>query len=592
MNGFIPDDKVEEIKKRTDIVELVSEYVTLKKAGRNFLGICPFHSEKTPSFTVNREKQMYYCFGCGEGGQIFTFLMKMSNMTFPEAARHLAKKTGVVIPERTMTQKERLQYGIREKINNINEMATVYFVSNIFSPAGQRARDYLKVRGISDDIVREFRLGYAGGGWRTLKNFFDQKHIPLEIIIQAGLVVSKNETDGEAGSYDRFRERLIFPIEDESGRVIAFGGRVIGNGEPKYLNSPETPVFSKGKNLYGLHRGKESIRKNGYAVLVEGYFDLIALWNVGITNVVATLGTALTKEQVELIRRYTGRIVVLFDPDEAGRKALERSLQLFLAGGLQTKVVVLPERYDPDDFVRKFGRKSLEEIISNAPSMVDYYVENIVGARATLEEKRDAVREALSFVSSLDDAIERNLFLKKISEKLGIDEEVLKREASRTLDMPSQETRTVEKTEVRFDRLEFSLILAMLEHPEMIAQIEEAMVLDYFLSEDLKKLGGNIMSFVKTRGGKAVASSFPDCLDNGPLKKLILRSLLDNSADNEGIMPRYVSDTIKQIKRKWCKRRNKALIKELLSAQEKGDSDLCSRLLLEKERLLQEEKLI
>ncbi|HLE18777.1 MAG TPA: DNA primase, partial [Syntrophales bacterium] len=404
MNGFIPDDKIEEIKKRADIVELVSEYVTLKKAGRNFLGICPFHSEKTPSFTVNREKQMYYCFGCGEGGHVFTFLMKMSNMTFPEAARHLAKKTGVVIPERTMTQKERSQYSAREKINSINEMATVYFVRNIASPAGQRARDYLKARGISDDVVREFRLGYAGDGWRTLKNFFDQKHIPSEIIIQAGLVVSKNETDGEGSCYDRFRERLIFPIEDESGRVIAFGGRVIGDGEPKYLNSPETPVFSKGKNLYGLNRGKESIRKNGYAILVEGYFDLIALWNVGITNVVATLGTALTKEQVELIRRYTGRIVVLFDPDEAGKKALERSLQLFLAGGLQTKVVVLPERYDPDDFVRKFGRKSLEEIISNAPSMVDYYIENIVGARATLEEKRDAVREALSFVSGLSDA--------------------------------------------------------------------------------------------------------------------------------------------------------------------------------------------
>ena len=592
MNGFIPDDKIEEIKKRADIVELVSEYVTLKKAGRNFLGICPFHSEKTPSFTVNREKQMYYCFGCGEGGHVFTFLMKMSNMTFPEAARHLAKKTGVVIPERTMTQKERSQYSAREKINSINEMATVYFVRNIASPAGQRARDYLKARGISDDVVREFRLGYAGDGWRTLKNFFDQKHIPSEIIIQAGLVVSKNETDGEGSCYDRFRERLIFPIEDESGRVIAFGGRVIGDGEPKYLNSPETPVFSKGKNLYGLNRGKESIRKNGYAILVEGYFDLIALWNVGITNVVATLGTALTKEQVELIRRYTGRIVVLFDPDEAGKKALERSLQLFLAGGLQTKVVVLPERYDPDDFVRKFGRKSLADIIDNAPSMVDYYVENIVGARATLEEKRDAVREALSFVSSLNDAIERNLFLKRISEKLGIDEEVLKREARRIPDLPSQEMRTVEKTDGRFDRVEFSLILVMLEHPEMIAQMEEAMVLDYFLSEDLKKLGGTIMSFVKTRGGEAVSSSFLDCLDSGPLKKLILRSLLDNPADNEDIMPRYLSDTIKQIKRKWCKRRNKALMKELKSAQEKDDSDLCSRLLLEKERLLQEEKLI
>lgn len=591
MKGLIPDDKIEEIKKRTDIVELVSEYVTLKKTGRNFLGICPFHREKTPSFTVNREKQIYHCFGCGEGGHVITFLMKMSNMTFPEAARHLAKKTGVIIPERTMSQQERLQYSIREQVGRINEMAATCFVSNLSSPAGQAAREYLKKRGIRDDVVREFRLGYADSGWRTLRNYFDRKHVPLKAVAEAGLVVIRN--DGNEDFYDRFRERLIFPIEDAGGLVIAFGGRIIGPGEPKYLNSPETPVYSKGRNLYGLKMAKESIRKNGYAILVEGYFDLIALWNAGITNVLATLGTALTREQVEIMRRYTEHVVVLFDPDEAGRKALERSLQMFLAGGIQAKTVVLPEGYDPDDYVRKFGRERLEEIIAGAPSLVDYYIENIVGKKDSLEERRDAVRDALSFISGLDDAIERNLFFKRISEKLGIDQEVLKKEATRNMDLsPAPERMASEKIEGGFDKVELSLILVMLEHPESIAQVEETGVLPYFICDDLKDLGGNLISFAKNRSGHLSASSFLDCLPDGSLKKRILQSLLEGETGNEEIMDRYLADTIKKVKHKWYERRKKNLSMELKKAQARGEHDNCDRLLLEKDKLSKEEKLI
>ena len=596
MKGHIPGDTIEEIKKRADIVQLVSEYVTLKKAGRNFLGLCPFHKEKTPSFTVNRDKQMFYCFGCGEGGHALTFLMKISNMTFPEAARHLAKKTGIIIPDPAMSDQEREQYGIREQIFRINEAAATFFTSRLFSATGLPAREYLKKRGIREDVVREFRLGYADQEWRTLKSYFEQKNIALTMVSQAGLIVAKEDGTGggEGAFYDRFRGRLIFPIEDAGGRVMAFGGRIISSGEPKYLNSPETPVFSKGRNLYGLMRAKEGIRKNGYAILVEGYFDLISLWNAGMTNVLASLGTALTAEQVELLRRYTGNVAVLFDADEAGRKALQRSLQLFLSGGIQAKAVVLPEKYDPDDYVRQFGRENLEEIIDQAPSIIDYYIDNIVGEKAALEEKRDAVREALHFVSSFQDAIERNLFLKRISEKLGIDQEVLKKEAIRTRE-PSSETsgRIKEKTLNVLDRVEFSLILFMLQHTLSIAQVEKSGVLDCFTDDELKTLGEEIIIRSRENGSaNPTASFFLDGLPDGPLKKLIFKSLLEGRTDDEKVWERYVSDTIEKIKRKWYRVKKKNLSLELIKAQEKGDSDWQNRLLREKEMLLHEEKLL
>ncbi len=595
MKGLIPDDKIEEIKRKADIVELVSEYVTLKKAGRNFLGLCPFHKEKTPSFTVNREKQMFHCFGCGEGGHVFSFLMKLNSMTFPEAARHLAKKWGIVIPEQAMTPGERMQQGLREQLQSINEAAAAWFVENLFSPAGLNAREYLKKRGISEEVVREFRLGYAGVGPRTLKSYFEQKKVRLEVACQAGLLIAKAEENGRGRRdiYDRFRGRLMFPIEDAAGQVIAFGGRIIDIGEPKYLNSPETPVFSKGRNLYGLPRAKEGIRKAGYAILVEGYFDLIALRNAGMTNALATLGTALTREQVDLLRRYTGQVVVLFDPDEAGKKALARSLPLFLSGGLQTRAGVLPENYDPDDFIRKFGRQSLEELIARAPSAVDYYIDSLVMGRDTLEEKRDAAQEALSFLASLDNAIERNLFLRRVSEKLGIDPEVLQREAGRKgVLTPASPPPASEKKGTPVDKVELSLIMLMLEQPESIAKVKEAKILDYFLNTDLKTLGEEILlSAANNPQGKIEVSFFLEGVETGPLKEQILRLLLEEKGDDETVMSRYVSDTIRRIKQKWVQKKSRDLNRELDQAQAKGDRDLCSRLLEEKDRLTKEGKM-
>jgi len=423
LKGYIPDIKVEEVKNRASIVDLVSEYVTLKKAGRNFVGLCPFHKEKTPSFTVTPDRQMFYCFGCGEGGNVFAFLMKISQMTYPEAIRHLAKKTGVIIPER-ISQKERQEASQQEQLIRINEMAADHYARNLATSSGKEAVAYLEQRGVREEVVREFRLGFALNSWRHLRDFFEKEKASLANAEQAGLLIPGKD----ASPYDRFRGRLMFPVEDFNGRVIAFGGRLIGDGEPKYLNSPESAVYVKGRNLYGLNRAKEAIRRQGCVIVVEGYFDLISLWNAGITHVVATLGTALTKEQIDLIGRYTTQVVALFDPDEAGRKALTRSLELFLAGNLSARALVLPEGLDPDDYVRAYGGDRLLELINGAPSLVDYYIDHVLGDQGGFEKDRDSFRKAVAFIKHIENVVDRNLFIKRVSEKLGIDQDLLKKE--------------------------------------------------------------------------------------------------------------------------------------------------------------------
>ncbi|MEA1970260.1 MAG: DNA primase, partial [Thermodesulfobacteriota bacterium] len=326
MKGYIPQEKIGEIKSRVNIVDLVSEYVTLKKTGRNFVGLCPFHKEKTPSFSVNPEKQIFYCFGCGEGGDIFAFLMKINGASFAESARYLANKAGIEIPARKMTGAERTVASEKEKLNRINAMAADWFSEQLSSENGLAARDYLDQRKMGAAIIGEFRLGYSPEGWSHLVNYFEGRKVPLGLVEKTGLIISKNNDR----FYDRFRGRLIFPIEDLSGRVVAFGGRALGDDMPKYLNSPESPVYTKGRVLYGMYRTKDSIRNKDYVIIVEGYVDLLSLRDAGVSNVVATLGTALTREQVELIRRFTRNVAVIFDPDEAGRHAVERSLKLFL----------------------------------------------------------------------------------------------------------------------------------------------------------------------------------------------------------------------------------------------------------------------
>jgi DNA primase len=590
LNGSIPDDKIEEVRRRADIASLIGEYVTLKKAGRNYLGLCPFHREKTPSFTVSPDKQMFYCFGCSEGGNVFSFLMKLNHLTFPEAVRHLAGKVGVVIPERTMSRVEKERDTLAEQIRRVNELAAGFFTRALQSPAGESAMKYLGKRGIGESAIKTFRLGLAPEGWSHLHEFLEKKGVSPKLAEQAGLLVPR-AGEPERGHYDRFRGRVMFPIEDVDGRVIAFGGRVMGADEPKYMNSPESTVYTKGNTLYGLARTREAIREKGFAILVEGYFDLIALWNTGILNVVATLGTALTRSQVDLLRRYTVRVVAVFDPDEAGRKALARSLELFLAGNVHARAVILPDGQDPDDFVRTHGREKMDEMVAHAWPMADYYIEKILGGRGTLEEDRDKLREAVSFLSRLEDAVERNLFIKKIAEKLNVDEDVLKTEVRRALsNTPLPRTdRPRSKTVGESDPLEMSLIHMMLEYPARISTVAESGIFAFFKTEELKSLGEELLAMDREGRVMQDSSSLVGTLTEGPLREKLLALLVQESPYPEELIDRLMADAARQIRERSNKEKGKILTRKIREAEKSEDRGLDS-LVAEKNRRLQEEK--
>ncbi len=579
------DSKIEEIKSRVDIVELASEYLTLKKAGRNYLGLCPFHQEKTPSFTVNREKQIFYCFGCGEGGNVITLLMKIANKSFPEAIKYLAEKTGVLLPVRTFGGDGREKESLRDEIFQLNARAAQYFARQLSSPGGKAVRDYLQKRAVTEETVRQFRLGYAPDAWRSLADDMEGGGLSLKMAEQAGLVIAGKE----GGFYDRFRGRLMFPIENPFGEIVAFGGRIIGEGEPKYLNSPESPVYSKGKNLYGLNKAKEAIRRNGFCLIVEGYFDAISLWNAGVRNVVATLGTALTRDHLELLRRYTQDVVALFDPDAAGRKALDRSLELFLGANMSARALILPDGCDPDDFVKKYGPGKLEELIALAPAISDYYIDSVLGNGKTFEENRDLVKTAMEFVGKINNEIERNLFIKRIAEKSGIDQALLKREIHRKpASVPSGAGVKKASGGMAVNPLEFNLIRLMLEYPQKALLVDDENILECFLEPVLKDLGSRIIQTYKLLGYVDVNVLLPSDEDK-PLREHIYKMSVEAPPTDDDRVERNFVDNMRRIRQKWYKEQKRQVQHKLRQAQESGDSDLIRELTFQKQNLMKEE---
>jgi len=583
---YVDNSKIEEIKNRVDIVDLVSEYLTLKKAGRNFIGLCPFHQEKTPSFTVNRDKQIFYCFGCGEGGNVITFLMKIGDKTFPEAIKDLAAKTGVVLPPVSSGKEGRQKDLLKENILSLNSKASQHFTRNLFSAAGAPARKYLQERGLRDDVIKNFRLGYAPDTWRSLTDYIEKNGLSLKLAEQAGLIIP-----GKEGSfYDRFRGRLMFPIENVFGETVAFGGRIMDKSEPKYLNSPESPVYIKGKNLYGLNKAKEEIRKKGFALIVEGYFDLISLWSAGIGNVVATLGTALTRDHLELLRRYSVEVVASFDPDEAGKKALDRSLELFLSTQMRARALILPGGYDPDEYVRKFGKDKMEELISLAQPLSDYYIENVVGDGRTFEDKRDMVRKAMEFINKIDDKKEKNLFIRRIAEKTGLNEELLLRETyAHGVKNEAQNDKSRPSIDINRDGVELHLIQLMMEYPQKINQVEHDGVLDYFLQPALRNLGKKIVDAYKLLGFIDVGVILSTEESQSLRERIFQRMIKDVPADDV-MLDRLFNDNVRQIKKKWYKEQHRQIKIKLSKAQDNGDEDMINKLLHEKRNILIQEK--
>ncbi|NVM57965.1 MAG: DNA primase [Desulfobacterales bacterium] len=392
MAGFIPEDKIADVRNAANIVDVISEYVALKKAGKNFLGLCPFHAENRPSFTVSQEKQIFHCFGCRQGGNVFTFVMQYHNLSFPEAVRSLAQKYGIEIPTREMSPSQRRKLEEKERLFQLNQEAADYFKGVLLeSPLGKRGRDYLTRRQMAAQVIDRFGLGYAPGGWSNLVQYFSGKGVSLNDVEMAGLVIAKKG----GGYYDRFRGRVIFPICDIHERVVGFGGRSLDDSLPKYLNSPETPVYHKSRTLYGLHVAKERSRQPGSVFTVEGYFDLLALHCHGIKNVVATLGTALTQEHVRILKGYAEQVILVFDSDEAGMKAAERSLPLFKEEKVDARIMILPEGKDPDSYVFEVGGDGFGQRAERALDLIEFLVVSAVKKYGLSPEGKIRIVEAL-----------------------------------------------------------------------------------------------------------------------------------------------------------------------------------------------------
>jgi DNA primase len=422
-------DFVAAVRNAGDIVRLVSDYVPLKPAGSRLKGLCPFHHEKTPSFSVDPNMQLFYCFGCQAGGDAFKFVMLYEKLDFPESVEFLAKRWGVPLPKAA----SRPEDDTRARLLLMNDMASGFFREQWSDPSrGKIAREYIAKRGVSDAVASRFGLGYAPDTWDALSGVLAARGFKPPEIQTAGLAVSRK--DG-AGHYDRFRHRVIFPIRDVSGKVVAFGGRGLGDTEPKYLNSPETPAYVKGEHLYGLDVARDAIRREGFAVLVEGYLDLIALHQAGFENAVASLGTALTPSQVKLLARYSERVVVSYDGDAAGVNATAKSLDLFLERGFDVRVAEIPDGKDPDDFVKDAGAPAYDAIVRQAPGYLDFLVRRELRGRDLTrpDEKVAAINAILPKLSRLDSAVERAAWAGRLADALHIDDDLVMQELRNAL---------------------------------------------------------------------------------------------------------------------------------------------------------------
>ena len=467
---MITQEKIAEIRNRASIVEVISDYVTLKKAGRNHMGLCPFHTEKTPSFTVSEEKGIYHCFGCQTGGSVFQFLMQYDQLTFPESVERVAKRYGITV-ERSQGTGAARESGDRENLYRINERVAGNYQKLLFAhPEGKRALDYLKSRGVDDATARKFMLGYAPQNGSGLLGLLKTEKWLVNDALRLGLLGQR----GPHQFHEKFFARVMFPIISPAGKVIAFGGRVLNEALPKYLNSSETPLFHKGATLYGLYHAKEGIRKADRVVVVEGYLDVIALSQHEISYSVATLGTALTVDHVRALSRFTKNIIALFDGDDAGQKAAARSFEIFVEAGLLGRAAFLPPGEDPDTFIRSWGKAALEAILDHAVPLADYYftwLEQRYGK--TLEGKSQIASEVSRVLAKVNNAFEVDLLIRRAVDMLGIREELLRRPPSRPAAVNARQALSVAIPKNRDEVAQRSLAGLMLRLPALTERLSQ-----------------------------------------------------------------------------------------------------------------------
>jgi DNA primase len=492
MMSMIPDDKVAEIRERASILEVIGDYVSLRKAGANYQGLCPFHGEKSPSFNVNPAREIFHCFGCGVGGNVFTFVMKIEGLSFPEAARFLARRTGVVIDERPLTGGEKQRQDERELFQRVNDAAASYYRRLLVeAPEGEPARRYLERRGVDAATSEAYRLGFAPDRWDGLARHLEQRRLPLDAAEKLGLI--KRRSSG-TGFHDLFRNRLVFTIADPQGRVIGFGARVLDDGLPKYINSPESPIYRKSEVLFGVNLARQAMREHGAVIMVEGYFDHLALYQAGVRHVVATCGTAMTSGHVKLLRRYAEKVYTLFDSDSAGNKATLRAMELVLDENLPAFVVELPAGDDPDSYIRSEGSDAFAARLKGARPIFDYFFRELLKETdtRTVAGKVAVVEKLAPRLMKIANTIERELYIREIARVLGVNERSLQNRIGR---MPLTAADLAAPPVVRQveNRPEEMLLALMVKYAELARLVREHGV-DKLFGGDLLPVAEDILA--------------------------------------------------------------------------------------------------
>lgn len=580
----VPDTVIQEIRDRVNIRALVEEYVKLKKDGSGFKGLCPFHAEKTPSFRVNEGRQFFHCFGCGEHGDVFGFMMKIENMSFPEALERLAGRAGVELPKVEEKPEEKARREKSEIVFQANEAAAAFYQQQLQrSPAAEIAREYLKKRGMDAETTGRRRLGFSPPGWTDTMEALKRAGIREEDQLEAGLLIRNEEKNSV---YDRFRGRLMFPIVDMQKRVRGFGARILGaeEGQPKYINSPETPVFHKGSGFYGLDSARDHIRKTGRILIVEGYFDQITLDQHGVGYTVATLGTALTADHAAAIRRMQAQPFLVFDADEAGRKASMRALEIFLEAGIMPKMVLIPEG-DPDDFVRARGREGLEQLLEAAPALLSWQIDAWLKEAGTgPTELAAAVNRAAEMVARVQDPVERSLYATELSRRSGVAFPQVEPKIRR----PERKSEEEKKAATApLPTAELDLIRLLIHHPEWCGRARENQAAALFSHPGLAQVLSRLLAQEEATG-RVQAGTLLDEISDPALTDRVSRVIFEKDPF-EGIGERAVEDIIRKLKHESIIGRIRALSRELREAQASGDQARC-RTILEMQQALETER--
>ena len=578
------EDIISRVRDSIDIVDLISGYVSLKKAGKNHLGLCPFHAEKTPSFNVNPEKQIFHCFGCGVGGDAFKFLELQEGLNFPEAVKQLAARGGIPLPADSGSRKEdKRNEDERKALLTIIADAAGYFRKELEGSAGSAARAYLKKRGVIDQVVQDFALGFARPDWDGLLRHLKQKGYAFSQMEKAGLIVKRSEAEGY---YDRFRGRIIFPIRDISGHVIAFGGRVMDDSLPKYLNSPETPLYSKSNVLYCLDKAKDPARKQKYFIIVEGYLDAIACHQYGAQNAVATLGTALTEGHLRLMRRFAQNLVLIFDPDPAGVKAAMRGLDLFVSSGMKVNVVSLPDNDDPDTFLKKNGYEAFSSCLRKSEKFMDFVLGQVVkgGLATSIDDKVEKAGEMLGYIARLPSGIERDHYLKRTAEALDLDEGVLRQELPRQGKVPTHhatEQQAPATTRGRKPKAEEILIHLMLKDETIARSLQQRIKPQDFTDPLYRRAVEKIFEVLGSQGTVTVSALRAE--GDEELNHIISHySVLEMVYDDP---EKSCQDCVELIKQQDPEKKMKHIIRAIKEAELRGDRAELVRLIEEQQDL-------